>query len=150
VKSGSNRRCPTCQYYQETYWPRIQIVHQIDFPALVFREFNILGANSLWAAMCDMQAEELIGLGVEKMVHADSLASVVRGVKKLMLRQAGLSERCSLYLRNGRGERLNVQLSIVSLLEPTGAYLAIADGAHTGGEECTSGDGQRRRHPPPG
>jgi hypothetical protein len=60
---------------------------------------------------------------------------VVQGVKKLMLRETGFSGNCSVYLVNGRGGRLSVQLSIVSLLEPAGANLAIANGARNVGME---------------
>jgi excisionase family DNA binding protein len=125
--SGSNRHCSACRYYQETYRPRIQFIHQIDFPALVFKELNIWESNSRWAEMCDMDPDHLIGLGIEKIVHAASLASVVQGAKKLMLDERRTAGSCTLYLQNSRGDRLKARISILPLAEPSGAYLAIAE-----------------------
>ena len=44
--------CLSCRYYMETYFPRIQFVHQFGMPAAVFKDLYLWGGNSQCAELC--------------------------------------------------------------------------------------------------
>ena len=119
--------CETCHYYRETFFSRIQFIHQINLPAAVLREQHVWGGNSLCADMCDLKAKDLIGIGVEKIVHSRSLAMVIEAIRKKALDDSPEPMSCSIYLNNRRENQKRIDVSVYPLIEPAGTFLVLAD-----------------------
>ena len=77
--------CYKCRYYTEIYLPRIQFVHQIDLPAAVYKGFEVWGGNRGWAELCEVEEKDLPGIGIERIVHPDSIEKVISIVKQRAL-----------------------------------------------------------------
>ncbi len=119
--------CGNCPYYLETFFPRIQFVHQIHMPAAVYKDLYLWGANSLCADLCQMKPEELVGVGIEKIVHPRSLAAVIATARKRALGDLSQPTHCTLFInRAGKGEQ-RLCVSIHPLKEPQGAFLVLAE-----------------------
>ena len=86
-----NVPCNECQYYQEIIQPIISFVHQIDFPAAVYNESYLWGGNRKWAELCNVPENDLPGMGIEQVVHGDSLGTIIRSRRKLKIRRSGRS-----------------------------------------------------------
>ena len=117
--------CSTCQYYVETYLHRIQFVHQIDIPAAVFKDLYLWGGNSLCAEICCVQPKDLVGMGIEKIVHADSLPKVIESIRKLALGKPETKEDCSIWIRNFQEGSRKIRVSVYPLREPATAFLVL-------------------------
>ena len=90
------------------------------------------GANSLCADLCRRNLEDLIGMGIEKVVHPRSLAAVIETTRKKALGDLTLPHHCTISInRNGQGE-LSLIISIHPLKEPEGAFLVLAQAAGPG------------------
>ena len=119
--------CGNCPYYIETFLPRIQFVHQIHMPAAIYKDLHLWGANSLCADLCQHNLEDIIGMGIEKIVHPRSLAAVIETTRKKALGDLTLPHNCTISInRQGQGE-LPVVASIHPLREPEGAFLVLAE-----------------------
>ena len=119
--------CDTCRYYLENFYSRIQFVHQIDMPAAVFKNLYLWGGNSLCAELCGLKQKDLIGLGIEKMVHAGSLAKVIEAVRKMAVGDPALGQNCNIFVKNGYEGRQEIRVSVYPLRQPTGAYLVLGE-----------------------
>jgi hypothetical protein len=118
--------CPDCNYYLETYLPRIHFVHQIDLPALVLKDLTIWGANSRWASLCDVPGKELTGMGIEEILYADSIKTVLSNTKKENLGDIEFPDTYHIFLRTQDSEKLKVRIWVNPLLEPRGTRLILA------------------------
>lgn len=119
--------CETCRYYLETFLPRIQFVHQIDMPAAVFKNLYLWGGNEFCAEICGVRQEDLIGMGIEKIVHADSLPKVIAAVRKMAIGGPALTECCSIAVNKGHENRQMVRVSVYPLREPIKAFLVLGE-----------------------
>jgi excisionase family DNA binding protein len=117
--------CSTCRYYMETYLHRIQFVHQIDLPAAVFKDLYLWGGNSLCAELCSVRQKDLVGMGIEKIVHADSLPKVIETIRRLALGEPEVKEDCSISIKNDRQSPREIRVSVNPLREPTMAFLVL-------------------------
>ena len=117
--------CNTCRYYIETYLHRIQFVHQIDVPAAVFKDLYLWGGNSHCADICSVQQEDLVGMGIEKIVHADSLPKVIEAIRKLALGEPDIKEECIIWIKNDRQSPKEIRVSVYPLREPAMAFLVL-------------------------
>lgn len=117
--------CSTCRYYIDTYLHRIQFVHQIDLPAAVFKDLYLWGGNSLCADICSVQQKDLIGMGIEKIVHADSLPKAIESIRKLALGEPEIKEDCSIFIKNDRESPREIRVSVYPLHEPSMAFLVL-------------------------
>jgi len=124
--------CETCRYYQETFFSRIQFIHQINLPAAVFSEQHVWGANSPCADLCDVQEKDLVGIGIEKIVHSRSLAMVIEAVRKKALGDTTAPMSCSIYIKNRRENHRKIDVSVYPLIEPPGTFLALAHSTYSG------------------
>jgi len=77
--------CLECRYYQESYLPRIQFIHQIEFPAAVFKDLYFWGGNFQWANLCRIPEGSIPGMGVEQLFHPESLALIISAMKQARL-----------------------------------------------------------------
>ena len=117
--------CDQCRYYLETFYPRIQFIHQIDIPAAVIKDFHLWGGNALCAELCEVQPKDLVGLGIEKIVHASSLAKIIEAVRKMTLGDLAFEKSCSISVHSSRGGRREIQLSVYPLREPDKVFLVL-------------------------
>jgi len=117
--------CNTCRYYQETFLHRIQFVHQIELPAAVFKDLYLWGGNSSCAEICSVPQQELVGMGIEKIVHADSLPKVIEAIRKLALGGTGVKEECVISIKNDREGPREIRVSVYLLREPADAFLVL-------------------------
>ena len=129
-KDGSlecSQRCDACQYYLETYFTRIQFIHQISFPVAVYKGFNIWGANNHWVELCGIQGQDLPGIGIEKIYHSDSLKTAISNIKKRTLSVSLVSVEDNVFLKNKEHGKIKVRISTYPLNEPSGAFLILAE-----------------------
>jgi excisionase family DNA binding protein len=124
---GCLGRCVTCLYYQDTYYPRLQFIHQLDTPAAVVKDLFFWAGNSQMAALCEVEEKDLVGIGVEQIVHPRSLEQVIAGAKKKALGAPGTQTNCRIYIKNSQVEKLAVKLSVFLLKEPQNAFLILAE-----------------------
>jgi len=117
--------CDTCRYYQETYLSRIQFVHQIEVPAAVFKDLYLWGGNSYCADLCGVDEKDLIGMGIEKIVHSSSLETVITTVKKNSIGDSGLQANCDISIKTALNGQHEVRVSVYPLREPGGTFLVI-------------------------
>jgi excisionase family DNA binding protein len=119
--------CYQCSYYIETIYPRIQFIHQINMPAAVIKDFHLWGGNAHCAELCDVHQRDLVGMAIEKIVHASSLANVIGAIRKMMLGNLAFENRCRISVHNSRGGRQEIQISAYPLREPEGVFLVLGD-----------------------
>jgi excisionase family DNA binding protein len=117
--------CYTCRYYIETILHRIQFIHQIELPAAVFKDLYLWGGNSSCAELCNVTTEKLIGIGIEKIVHADSLPKVIEAIRKLALGEPDVKEDCIISIKNDREGPRKIRVSVHLLREPANAFLVL-------------------------
>ena len=117
--------CYQCSYYLETIHPRIQFVHQINTPAAVFKDFHLWGGNTRCAELCEVQPKDLVGMGIEKIVHASSLAKIIEAIRKLMLGNLAFEKSCRISVHNSHEGRREIQVSVYPLWEPESVFLVL-------------------------
>ncbi len=119
--------CAACRYYVDTFFPRIQFVHQIGMPAAIFKDLYLWGGNSLCAQLCGVQQKDLIGMGIEKIVHASSLARVIEKARQMALGGPTAGDKCSIYVKNGVKESQKIHVWIYPIKEPSRAFLVLGN-----------------------
>jgi excisionase family DNA binding protein len=121
------RACDECHFYMQFYLPRIQFIYQIDLPAAVYKDFYIWGGNGHFAQLCEIPEKDLIGMGIEHIVHADSLETVILNAKKRALGDPRVPKVYGVYLKNSQKGKLKVRVVVCPLREPSGAYFIFAE-----------------------
>ena len=119
------KECNKCRYYLETYYPRIQFIHQIDAPAMIFKDLYFWGSNEKWNTLCKMEQRDIPGIGVEHAIHPESLEPLISVVKKTNLGDSKTPQSITIHLKNNSKQPVNI--SIFSLNNPSGSFLVIAD-----------------------
>ena len=109
----------------ETFYPRIQFINQINIPAAVIKDFHLWGGNALCAELCEVQPKDLVGLGIEKIVHASSLAKIIEAVRKMALGDLAFEKSCNISLHSSHVGRREIQLSVYPLREPDKVFLVL-------------------------
>ena len=117
--------CYQCSYYLETIYPRIQFIHQINMPAAVIKDFHLWGGNAHCAELCGVQPIDLVGMAIEKIVHASSLAKIIGAIRKMMLGDLAVENSCRISVHNSREGRRKIQVSVYPLREPEGVFLVL-------------------------
>ncbi len=77
--------CLECRYYQEFYLPRIQFIHQIEFPAAVIKDLYFWAGNFQWAKLCQVPEGSIPGMGIEQLFCPESLAMTISAIKQARL-----------------------------------------------------------------
>ncbi|MBN2126522.1 MAG: helix-turn-helix domain-containing protein [Deltaproteobacteria bacterium] len=119
--------CVACRYYREIYLPKIQFIHQIGFPAALYKGLHVWGMNAGFAELCGIPPEEALGMGVENLFHEDSLRVVISNIKKRALGNPEAPRRYPVYLKSNRHGRIGLDISVYPLREPPGAHLIIGE-----------------------
>ena len=104
-----------------------QFVHQIDVPAAVFKDLYLWGGNSFFAQLCEYEAKDLIGLGIETIVHPNSLATVISAARKSALGNPAVPKSCRIYIKNSDVSQQQIYVSVYPLREPAGAFLVLGE-----------------------
>lgn len=121
--------CLTCRYYMETYFPRIQFIHQIGLPAAVFKDLYLWGGNTQCAELCHVRPQDLVGMGIEKLVHANSLASVIEKVRQMAIGEPVVTDQCKIYVNDRAQGSRKIHVWIYPLKEPARTFLVIGNPA---------------------
>ncbi len=121
------RSCHECRYYMEIYLPRIQFVHQINLPAAIYKGFEVWGGNRAWAELCEVEEKDLPGIGIEHVVHPDSIEKVISIVKQRALGNPSVPRTYSIYLKGTQKQKVKVRISSYPLNEPAGSFLVLAE-----------------------
>ncbi len=128
ARESGNLLCPNecnkCRYYLESYFTRIQFIHQIDAPAMVFKDLYFWGSNEKWNILCGIAQKDIPGLGVEHAIHPESLEPLISVVKKKNLGDSKTQQSIKIHLKNSKQP---VTISIYSLNNPSGSFLLIAE-----------------------
>ena len=129
--SGSkcSKECDLCQYYSEIFLPRIHFVNQIDSPAAVVKDLYFWCGNLLWAQLCEVEKKDLIGLGIEEIVHPSSLESMISQAKRKALGDFKTPEKFALNLKNRQSGKIALPVGVYPLTEPEGAFLVLVESA---------------------
>lgn len=122
-----SQQCTKCQYYLETYFPRIQFIHQISFPAAVYKDFHIWGGNSRWAELCGFKESDLPGMGVEHIFHPDSLETVISNIKRRTLGDPSVKTTYNVFFKNSENGKSGAQIYEYPLDNPSGTFLIFAE-----------------------
>jgi excisionase family DNA binding protein len=118
------KECNKCRYYLEFYYPRIQFIHQIDSPAMIFKDLYVWGSNEKWNKLFGMEQKDVPGIGVERIIHPESLETLISVVKKKNLGDLKTLQSITIQLKNDN--KKNVNVSLYSLNNPADSFLAIA------------------------
>jgi len=122
--TAKDEECHKCRYYLDYVFPKVQLIHQMDNPAAIIKGLCLWGGNSRFAELCGLQANDLIGIGIEEIVHAESLGILVADFKKRDLGNTTVQQNYNIFLKKDKHE---VEMLVYSLSEPEGAYLIVVD-----------------------
>ncbi len=96
----------------------------METPAAVVKELCLWNGNSLFADLCNLKAEDLIGMGIERIVHPESLGMLLANFKERDLGNLTVQEQYNIFLKN---EKQEVEMLIHPLREPVGASLLVLE-----------------------
>lgn len=131
VKNSRNEcptECPKCQYYYEHYARYTAFIHQMSMPAAVFKDMYIWTGNRAWAELCGVEADSLIGLGIEEIVHPESIRNIINFNKRIKQEENAEFIKSTIYFEDQQGKKISARLTITPLTKPEGACFAIAEG----------------------
>jgi excisionase family DNA binding protein len=137
---GCPESCRQCRYFQEMFAARFEFIHQIEFPAAVFKGLSLWGGNAGWAELCGVPVDSLIGLGVESFVDPSCLAAVISVFKKAALGENAGLVPAPVIITTPRQEKRAVSAWVFPLRDPEGTNLMLAGDIRPeqGGEPANS------------
>ena len=119
--------CDECQYYLETYLPKIQFIHQIDLAAAVYKDLYFWGGNEKFAQLCEVPEKDLVGMGIERVIHPDSMETVIYNAKKRALGDPKVPRVYDIFLKNKQNGKLKVRVGVYPLRKPSGAFFGLVE-----------------------
>lgn len=119
--------CLDCELYTEIYEPRIQFVRQLDVPAAICKGLEFWGGNKGWADLCGVDEKGLPGMGIEQVVHQESMEAVISNAKRNALGNPTVPRTYSIFLKTPEQGKLRVRISVYPLGEPAGTSLLVAE-----------------------
>ena len=125
--SKCSKECDLCQYYVEIFLPKIHFVNQINTPAAVIKDLYFWCGNSKWARLCGVRKKDLIGLGIEEIVHPSSLETMISRAKRRSLGDFEIPEKFILNLKNRQTGKVAILVSVYPLSEPEGPFLILVE-----------------------
>ena len=99
----------------------------IHIAAVVFKDLYLWGGNSLCAELCGVRQKDLIGMGIEKLVHASSLATVIEKVRQMALGEPMFGSKCRISVKIGDNRSQEIQVWIYPLNEPAQTFLVLGN-----------------------
>jgi excisionase family DNA binding protein/PAS domain S-box-containing protein len=137
VVPGRVIHCHLCGYYQDHIGPRIGFIHQIDSPAVVYEGLYIWGGNERFSEMSGFSPEELPGLDMERLIHPDSLGTVISNIKLRALGSPKVPSRYEVFVRKRGGVKARTEICVQPLREPSGTFLILLRDLGPGGGGAT-------------
>ncbi len=122
---GCPEECCSCLYYKDILYPRFQFIDQLDVPAAVCGGLSIWGANRRFADLCGVSKNNLPGMGLENVIHTDSLESVIHEIKKLELGDPPPMIFDTAF-KGGVNQAVYRKISLIPLNQPSGTFLFLA------------------------
>lgn len=119
--------CHKCRYFDEYYGPRVAFIHQIEKPAVIYKDLYLWSGNKAWADLCGIDGKKLIGTGVEEFICPDSLKKFIIYNKMRVQGDPAAPDRYKVSLSRKNGEKMEVYLAISPLIRPMGTWLAVAE-----------------------
>ncbi len=119
--------CNECQYYRETYLPRIQFIHQFDLAAAVYKDFVFWGGNKKFTELFEVQEKDLIGMGIERVVHPESIETMMNNAKKRAMGDPEVPRVYSIFVKNRQSGKIKIRFGVCPLNEPSGASFIFAE-----------------------
>ncbi len=120
--------CASCRYYRDAYYSRLQFIHQFDRPAAIAKDLYFWAGNPEMANLCEIPEKDLVGMGIEKIIHPRSLEKVISWVKRKTLGDPRMPSTCRIYIKNHHSDGLEINVSVFLLKEPPGSFLITALG----------------------
>ena len=122
-----NTTCSDCQYYREIYLPRIQFIHQNQMPAAIYKDLYLWGGNGKFSQLVEFQEKDLIGMGVEVLVHPESLPTVISNIKNRALGDPQVPRQYNIFFNSNKHKKLSVEITVYPLAQPSGTHLILAE-----------------------
>jgi excisionase family DNA binding protein len=125
LSACAEQQCIDCPYYIDTYLRRIRFIHQLDLAAAVYKDLFFWGGNKKFAELCGVQEKDLVGMGIERIVHPDSMEDVIGYAKRRAFGDPKTPKVYSVFLKSRQNDGLEVHVGVCPLCEPSGSYLVI-------------------------
>ena len=119
--------CSSCQYYYEHYTQYTSFIHQMSMPAAVLKDMYIWSGNQAWANISGVDIESLIGMGIEEIIHPESIKIIINFNKKIQRGDNTGFLRSDVFLESKDNKKIRINLAMASLKQPDGAYFAVVD-----------------------
>lgn len=119
--------CSQCQYFYEHYTQYTYFIHQMPMPVAIFKDLYLWSGNKAWARLCGVDIDRLIGIGVEEIIHPESIRIIINFNKKIQRGNNNGFLKSPIYFENKNGRKIKANLSITSLKQPEGTCFAIAE-----------------------
>lgn len=121
--------CSECQYFFDHFIPYTSFIHQMTIPAAILKDLYIWSGNNVWADLCGVDIKKLIGIGVEEIIHPESIKIIINYFKRIQQGDTSCVLKSPVYFEKQNGKKIRSFLSIVPLREPAGTCLATAENA---------------------
>jgi len=66
-------------------------------------------------------------VGIEKLVHASSLANVIEKVRRMAIGEPWVGSKCSIYVKDGVKGSQKIDVWIYPLMEPARTFLVLGN-----------------------
>ena len=96
-------------------------------PAAVYKDLYLWGGNRKFSQLVEVQEKDLIGMGIEVLVHPDSLPTVISNIKNRALGDPQVPRRYSIFFNSNKHKKLSVEITVCPLAEPSGTHLVLAE-----------------------
>ena len=129
-KYGSSRcasECSQCQYFYEHYMQYTSFIHQIPMPSAILKDLYIWSGNKPWADICEVEINQLIGIGIEEVIHPESIRTIINYNKRIQQGYNTEIFKSAIYFETANGKKIRANLSITPLKQPIGACLAVGE-----------------------
>ena len=108
--------------------PKLLAYSQVKGALLSLNELYVIwAALLLYHVVNETGAIQVIGMGIEKICHPDSLEKVISSNKKRALGDLSAPRTEYIFLKNSKYNRIEVQIGVYPLNEPSGAWLLLAE-----------------------
>jgi hypothetical protein len=97
-------------------------------PALITQDLSLLAGNDLFARKCGLAPEEIPGMGIEQIVHPDSLRRVIAIIRKGKIGDKNVPIQYAIYIKTLDNPRFLVDISVYPLKDPKDSALIIGNG----------------------
>ena len=118
--------CRRCDYYNDAYGPTAQIVDHFGYPAGVCKDFYLLGANHQLAEICGTSQGRLVGLGLERIFHPDSIGKLIGWLRAKALGDTDIGAQV-FFLTNPQNNKIKIKLFAFPLNQIAGSLVLLAE-----------------------